>query len=140
MILNVNYEELLALKAGADSVLAEGEETGVAVAAPTEERALVEALVALLEGDLSIDTLAEQREIQTAVAAICQALHVDMDTMVLETHPAHEGAVAAYFDYAHARAVLGRIDDLGAHMEALIELVTGAPATPDVARSFAFPD
>lgn len=140
MILDVNYEELQALKAGADSVLADGEPTGVAVAAPPEERALVEALVPVLEGDLAIDTLARQREVETAIRAITERLRVDMDSRVLEYHPAHEGAVAAYFDYAHSRSVLHRVEELGAHMEALVELVTGAPATDEVARTFAFPD
>ena len=140
MILNVNFEELQALRTGADSVLAAGEPVGVAVAAPPEERALVEALVAALEGDLSVDTLAEQREAETAIRTITEKLRVDMDAAVLEFHPAHEGAVAAYFDYAHARSVLHRLEELGAHMRALIELVTGEPATDDVARTFAFPD
>ena len=140
MILTINYEELEALKAGADAVLAEREEVGVAVAAPPEERALVESLVEMLEGDLAIDTLAEQRRIETAVRAICETLRVDMDAAVIEYHPAHEGAVAAYFDYAHVRSVLARVEDLGEHMVALIEVVTGDTPTDDVARTFAFPD
>ncbi len=140
MILTVNFEEIQALRAGADTVLREAPDDGPAVAAPPEERALVEALVHLLEGDLAVETLHEQREVETAVRTIARALHAEMDQTVLQTHPAHEGAVAAYFDYAHARAVLGRVEELGAHMEALIEVMTGRPATPEVARSFAFPE
>ena len=49
-------------------------------------------------------------------------------------------AVAAYFDFAHSLSVLGRIQELGAEMEAMIELVTGAPATPEIAMDFQFPD
>lgn len=140
MIFNVNFEELQALQFGAGAFLGETEDQGVAVAAPPEERALVEALVSLLEGDLSIDTLHEQQEIEVAVRAILAKLHAEMDVNILAMHPADENAVAAYFDYAHCRAVLGRLEDMGNHMRALIELVTGEAPGADVARTFAFPD
>lgn len=140
MILNVNFEELQALHSGAGAFLGETEEPGVAVAAPPEERALVEALVSLLEGDLTIDSLLEQQEIEVAVSAILAALHAEMDANILEMHPADEHAVAAYFDYAHCRAVQGRLREMGDHMRAMIELVTGQSPTQDMARTFAFPD
>jgi len=140
VILNVNFEELQALQFGAGAFLGEFEDQGVAVAAPPEKRALVEALVPLLEGDLSIDTLQEQQEIAVAVSAILSTLHAEMDATIVAMHAADETAVAAYFDYAHCRAVLARLEEMGDHMRALIELVTGEAPTSEVARTFAFPN
>jgi len=63
-----------------------------------------------------------------------------METLVGETHPAHEGAVAAYFDYAHSLSVLQRIQDMGSEMEAMIEVLTGSPVDGVAEASFHFPD
>jgi hypothetical protein len=134
------YEELSSLRRGATSVLFEGDDEGCAVAAPPEGRARVEALVPLLEGDVCISTLAEQRRIRGAVEVIVQCLHSEMEAAVVATHPADELAVAAYFDYAHALAVLGRLRTLGSEMEALIELMTGEPADSEMAAAIVFPD
>ena len=65
---------------------------------------------------------------------------VEMETLVGETHPAHEGAVAAYFDFAHAFTAAHRIGEMVAEMEALIELVTGEPPSTLSSREFRFPD
>ena len=59
MILTVNYEEIQALRAGARAVLGSGPGPAVAVAAPPEDRARVEALPPLV-GDISARTLAEE--------------------------------------------------------------------------------
>jgi len=48
--------------------------------------------------------------------------------------------VSAYFDFAHAFSVQGRLYEVGLEMEALVELVTGGPVTEDLARDFVFPD
>jgi hypothetical protein len=48
--------------------------------------------------------------------------------------------VAAYFDFAHALSVQDRVRETGAEMVALIEVVTGRPATARVAATFLFPD
>lgn len=140
MILQCNFEELRALRQGADVVLRPGTPEPCVVAAPPAERAQVEALVPLLEGDVSIGTLAEQREVEGAVRAILVCLKAEMDAAVVAEHPASEPAVAAYFDYAHALGVLTRLEDMGDHMEALIEIVTGAAPNDALAASFAFPD
>lgn len=63
-----------------------------------------------------------------------------MDTVVGETHPAHEGAVAAYFDYAHCLSVLQRLFEMGSEMEAMIEVTTGQPVDGVAAASFHFPN
>ena len=140
MILQCNYEELRALRQGADVVLRSSTPEACAVAAPPAERAQVEALVPLFEGDVSIATLAEQREVAGGVRLIVETLRLEMDTAVVAAHPADELAVTAYFDYAHALGVLARLDEMGDHMSALIEIVTGSPATDAIAASFTFPD
>jgi hypothetical protein len=141
VILQCNYEELRALKQGARVFLGAGEEAGAcAVAAPPEERARVEALLPRLDGDVGIPTLAEQIALEEAVDAIVVCLRSEMEAHVVATHPADEVAVAAYFDFAHALAVLGRLRQIGSEMRALIEVVTGAPADERVATAFRFPD
>lgn len=141
MILHCNFEELRALAAGAE-LLVGGvcAAPSAAVVAPCEGASLVEALLPRLTGDLSIATLAEQRRVREAVAAICEQLHGRLDNTVLEYNPAHEEAVNLYFDYAHVRTVLDRVDRIGAEMGAMIELITGGPATAESAETVMFPD
>ena len=140
MIVHCNFEELTALKAGAHQVL-EGyaPEHGV-IAAPPEEREHVVALLPRLGGDFSVTTVAEQRSLLHAVTIVVEMLRVEMETMVATNHPAHEVAVAAYFDFAHAFSVQTRLYEVGFEMEALVELVTGGPVTDEIARDFVFPD
>lgn len=141
MILQCNFEEIRALAAGAELVFAH-EPTGEssAVAAPAEAATQIEQLLPRLTGDISIHTLADQQQVRAAVAAICGTLHERLEARVLEYHPAHEEAVAYYFDYAHSRTVLHRLDSIGAEMNAMIELMTGAPATAESARAITFAD
>ena len=140
MILRCNFEELGALRMGADGLLTERPEDSSAVVAPPEGREEVEALFPRLHGDLSMETLAEQRRVLKGISAIASRLKEEMDESVLATHPADELAVSSYFHYAHALAVLNRVAELGQEMEALIEVVTGTPVTPAVAATFRFPD
>ena len=140
MILHVNYEELTALRSGA-RVLLDREDAGESsVLAPTEERDRVEVFLPRLDGDISLATLDEVRAVEHAITAIVDCLRVELDATVVATHAAHEGAVAAYFDYAHGLAVAHRLSEMASEMEALIELVTGAPPTDRTSRSFHFPD
>ena len=141
LILNCNFEELQALLGGAEMLL-DGSESSPsgAVAAPTEALSQVALLVPRLTGSLDIETLSEQRWLRRAVAAICQGLHDRMDEKVLQFHPAHEEAVAYYFDYAHAFAVLGRLDAIGTEMSAMIELMTGDAPSEEAALRVSFPD
>lgn len=140
MILHVNYEEVRALRAGGRSLLEGESESPSYVMAPPESRAQVEALLPLLEGDLSVATLAELRGVAAAVGAIVEHLRVEMESAVLATHAADEQAVAAYFDFAHGLTVERRLWDMASEMEALIELVTGQPAGPEAVATFRFPD
>jgi len=139
MILTVNYEEMLALRTGARAILGGGPTRAVAVAAPPEDRAVVEALPPL-DGDLSVGTLRELGSLEAGVEAIVNALRHEMDDQIMATHPASETAVASYFDYAHAMSVLGRIQEMRGEMEALIEVVTGKDPGDPAARSFSFPE
>jgi hypothetical protein len=100
----------------------------------------VESLLAGLDGGFSIRTLVEQRELEQGLRAIVERLREELDTCVLATHAANEEAVSAYFDFAHALSVLGRVMDLGEEMSALVELMTGGPANERSVREFVFPD
>ena len=140
MILPCNFEELNALREGARAVLkgARGRES--TVAAPPESRARVEALVARLEGSLSIETLGDQRAVEVAIDAIVSELREAMEQRVLSLHPAHEEAVESYFSFAHALAVQSRLHQMGDEMEALIGVDTGRPPDEDSAQTFVFPE
>ena len=140
MIVHCNFEELTALKAGARQVLdGYAPEHGM-IAAPPEEREQVAALMPQLGGDFSVTTLAQQRSLLHAVSIIVGILRIEMESMVTANHPAHEGAVSAYFDFAHALAVQARLYEVGLEMEAVVELVTGETVTEEFARDFVFPD
>lgn len=136
VILYISYEEVQALRQGARSFLREDGEGPCAVAAPPAARVEVAALEGRLEGDLELETLAELRAVESGVTHVVDCLRLEMDTLVGETHPAHEGAVAAYFDYAHSLSVLQRLREMGHEMEAMIEVMTGRPV--DVASSTGF--
>ena len=140
MILQFNFEELTALKAGATGLLQGGEAVGISVLAPPEERARVESLVSRLDGDVSLESLAEVQEVQGAIDSIVTWLRQEMETNVRATHAADESAVAAYFDFAHAFTVRHRVSEMATEMSALIELMTGAPPTAQTARDIHFPD
>jgi hypothetical protein len=140
VILHCNYEELQALRSGARSLLDDNPENRCAVAVTESRRAGVEAVVPQLVGDLDFHTLGELRNVGSAVGAIVECLRAEMDAVVIATHPAHENAVAAYFDYAHAYTVLGRLRELDHQMEAMIEVVTGGHPDDTVIREFVFPD
>lgn len=140
MILQFNFEELTALKAGATGLLQEGEPVGLSVLAPPEERARVESLVSRLDGDVSLESLSAVLEVQGAIDSIVAWLRQEMESNVLATHAADESAVAAYFDFAHAFTVQHRVSEMATEMSALIELMTGAPPTAQTARDIHFPD
>ena len=140
MILHFSFEALSALKAGADAFLdGEGVITG-SVLAPPESRYRIEELVPLLHGDVSLSSLAELRGIQVAVNAIVECLRAEMEFVVVSAHAADEGAVSAYFDFAHSFTVAHRIGEMADEMTALIELVTGGSPTPEAAHDFHFAD
>lgn len=139
MILRCSFEELSALRGGAESALRVA--TGTAgVAAPPEALAHVEALLPRLDGDLSLRSLADQRRVQAAVFLVLRHLHEQMDRLILEQYVGSEDAVNAYFDYANVLSLHDRVRELGHEMTAIVELVTGEPPTERAAREISFPD
>lgn len=140
MVLHCNYEELTALRAGAQAFLEREEPAGGGVLAPPVDRARVEALLLQLDGDISLSTLEELRDVQAAVSTIVEGLRVEMESMVVASHAADEWAVAAYFDFAHSFTVSHRLREMASEMEALIELMTGSVPTSGAARTVRFPD
>jgi hypothetical protein len=140
VILHCTFEELSAVSAGAERVLAEAGSGTTVVIAPPEVIADVEALLPRLNGDLSLTTLAEQQSIARAVTYIVAELKQRMDTTILDEHAAAEYAVGAYFDYAHALTVQDRVVRLGAEMSAIIEVMTGRAPTAETTKTFEFPD
>ena len=140
MILRCNYEETQALRHGATAVLGIEGAVPCSIEPALESRYHVEALFPRLTGDLSLRTLTDLRRVEEAVRTIVECLEAEMKSVVVQTHPGDEGAVDAYFEFAHAFAVLSRIGELRAEMEAVIELVTGTRADEEAARTFQFPD
>lgn len=140
MILRFNYEEVTALRHGGEALLHQGEGEGSVVTAPTPARAAVGELLEQLEGDLSVSTLDEQMRVESAVRAIVGVLRAEMESAVVEAHPADETAVASYFEFAHVLGVLSRVEAMGSEMRAMIELTTGTPPSAEEAREFVFPD
>jgi hypothetical protein len=139
MILHCNFEELRALASAGETVVSAAEAASAgAVSAPAEGVAKVEMLLPRLTGDFSIDTLDEQRRVRHAVSVIVNDLHSRLDQTIIEFNPAHEEAVALYFDYGHSRSVLHRLDLIGAEMEAMVDLITGG--RPDLGGGITFPD
>lgn len=140
MLLSFNFEEVTALSHGARSFLEDAPATAASVAATTAVREAVERAVVPITGDLTVNTLLEQEELERGVAAVVAHLRSTMDQSVLMHHAAAEEAVAAYFDYAHTLSVLGRIRIMGSEMRALLELITGTEPSRELAGSFVFPD
>jgi hypothetical protein len=104
VILHCNYEELRAIASAAEMLAAEAEAGERPFAAgPPDAQLQLERLIPRLSGDLSIETLEDQRRVQNAVALITRTLLARLDARVIETTPANEEAVILYFDYAHAQ-------------------------------------
>ena len=138
MILFCNFEELAAASAGGNRLLASAGAGDHPVMAPPQALADLEALLPRLVGDVEVVTLSDQRGIQRALEYLVADLGTRMDEAILTQHAAAEDAVLAYFDYAHVRSILDRVERMGAKMEAIIELATGSAADDEAARTFSF--
>ena len=140
VILRCNYEETQALRHGAASVLGVDGHSPCTIDPSIEGRHQVEALLPRLNGDLSLRTLTDLAGVQLAVSTIVECLEAEMKTFVVQSHPSDEGAVDAYFEFAHAFAVLSRIEELEGEMRAVVELVLGRLPDEEISRTFVFPD
>lgn len=136
MILRVCYEEVTALNSAAERLLASP--GGGGVVAPPEALAELEGRLPL-RGDLSVETLAQQRRLLGAVEHVLTHLKRRMDAIILEQYVGSDDAVNAYFDYANVLTIQGRLQDLGREMIAMLEVMGGAVG-PDAAEEIAFPD
>ncbi len=136
MILHCNFEELRALLSASELIVAESHDQWGGVAAPPEGLVMVEQLLPRLTGDVSIETLDDQRRIEGAVSYIVSDLHRRLDQKIVETSPGNEEALHLYFDYGHSRTVLTRLNRMGAEMSAIIDLIGGSQA----AAGITFPD
>jgi hypothetical protein len=136
MILHCSYEELNALTAGIERMLAEAGRGGVA--APPDVLPDIEALAPRLTGDLDLESLAEQQSVERAIEAILAIARESVDEAILDQHPAAESAVQAYFDFAHTLTLYERVRLIGEEMRALIELMTGEPPSEETAGSIQF--
>lgn len=140
MILYLSFEELSALSAEAERVLAASSAAGYGIAAPPQVVAEIEQFAHLLVGDVTIETIEQQRSMQRVVGYLLDASRDRLDRVVLEQHAAAEGAVAAYFDYAHLLTASRRLDSIGEEMSALIRVMIGEDPESEAGRRFAFPE
>ena len=138
MILYCNFEELSALAAGLARALESAGAGAHPVAAPPRAIADIESLIPRVSAELTLTSLAEHASVRRAVAHVLDEARARVDAAVLEQHPAAEDAVLAYFDFAHVLTVLDRLDRVGQEMAALVEVITGQPASSDVAQRFSF--
>ena len=97
MVLYFSYEELQALRAGASALL-DGRVVATAPAAimtTPENLVQVEQILPLLQGDMSVATLVDLRNVQSAVGPIVEYLRIEMESPVLAPAAAAEAAVSA---------------------------------------------
>lgn len=139
MILYLTFEEISALGSSAELVLASAGQAGV-VAAPPQFTAELEQFAGTLTGDISIDSLEQQRRIARIVDHLLAVTRARMDQAVLEQHAAAEEAVAAYFAYAHVLTVSRRLRVIGEQMSAIIDVITGDGPDSEQGRRFSFPE
>ena len=137
MILRMSFEEMTALNAAATRLLTSSD--GGGVLAPPEALAELESRLPL-PGDIAVTTLGQQRRLQGAVDYVLDHLRRRMDALTIEQYVGADDAVNAYFDYANVLTLSARLSGLGREMSALIELMTGEPATEATAESISFPD
>jgi len=140
VLVRCTYEELMALAAGAEMTLEGVVRGGVGIAAPPRELADVEKLLAHADGDFELQNLSDQRSLARAVDAILETLHARMEDTVLEGYVGAEDAVVAYFDYAHVLTVRERVRRTGEEMEAVNELMNGAPVIAECSGHGGFSD
>ena len=139
VIVTCSYEELAALRGGAEAMLGAAPDAR-APEAPAPTLTALELLLDRLSGDLSLSTLADQMAVEHAIRAVVGHLRSEMEVCVVSGHPAAEASVAAYLDFAHALSVLERVRIVGRQMRQMAEVMTGTPVDRGTIRTFVFPD
>jgi hypothetical protein len=137
MILHLSFEELCALSAEAERVLAGSRAAGYGVAAPPQFRAEVEQFAELLVGDVEVENLVQQRSMQRVIDHLLNGCRLRLDATIVDLHPAAEQAVAAYFDYAHMLVTRHRLAAIGSELEALVHSAAGGEPDPEAGSRFA---
>jgi hypothetical protein len=137
MILKISFEEMTVLNSATERLLSS--QDGGGIAAPPEVLAALESQLPL-GGDVSVLTLSEQRSLVRALDYVLDHLKRRMDALIVDLYVGADDTVNAYFDYANVLTLRARLDPIGREMEAIIELMTGAPPTRETAEQVTFPD
>lgn len=140
MILYLSFEELAALGSCAERVLLANMVSSHGIAAPPQLVADVEQFSHRLTGDITIDTLEDQRTLHLVVKHLLDRSHAAMDEAVILQHAAAESAVAGYFEYAHVLTVSRRLQAIGEEMAAIVQVMTGEDPDSESGRRFSFPE
>ena len=119
MILELSYEEVTALNSAAERMRGAG---GGGVAAPPEAIAALDERLPL-QGDIAVDTPAEQTRLLRALDAVLDHLKQRMDALVLEQYVGADDPVNAYFDYANVLTARQRLHRIGLRMKAVHEVI-----------------
>ena len=119
MILELSYEEVTALNSAAERMRGAG---GGGVAAPPEAIAALDERLPL-QGDIAVDTPAEQARLLRAMDAVLDHLKQRMDALVLEQYVGADDPVNAYFDYANVLTARHRLHRIGLRMKAVHEVI-----------------
>ena len=120
MILRLSYEEVTALNEAAERIL---EVQGRHVVAPPAALAGMEPLLPL-DGDVSVETLGEQRQLMAALGTLLDHAKHRMDGFIVDGHVGSEESVVAFFEYANVLAARAKLEAIGHEMKALIEVMT----------------
>lgn len=139
MILYLSFEELAALGSSVERVLFAHAATGHGIAAPPRIIEDVEKFSQRLTGDITITSLEDQRTLDLVVKHLLEDSHARMQEMIVVEHAAAEGAVAAYFEYAHVLGVSHRLQAIGDEMAAIVQLIGDDPDS-ESGRRFSFPE
>ncbi|MDX1674512.1 MAG: hypothetical protein R3314_06960 [Longimicrobiales bacterium] len=119
MILELTYEEVTALNSAAERMRAGG--YGGVAAPPEAIAALDERLP--LEGDIAVDSAAEQARLLQAMDVVLDHLKERMDALILEQYVGADDPVNAYFDYANVLTARHRLVQIGTQLRAVDRII-----------------
>ena len=126
MILELSYEEVTALNSAAERIRGG---VGGGVAAPPEAIAALDDRLPL-QGDIAVESPAEQGWLLAALDAVLAHLKQRMDVLILEQYVGADDPVNAYFDYANVLTARHRLFELGRRMRAVNEVIRDSEPEP----------